>query len=169
VKPTINSHKLDNKSLELAHEAASTEIHSLEAKLLELGQTLQRISNEKALLVANQVKLPATSAEIQAHIQKLGISPLSLLNIASIPSRALADYKTCLESKLEEIKERKKEEKRKLENDLCCICMANKKDTALQPCGHVLCLSCVEMMQKSNRKVCHVCRQPIVSKMSIYL
>lgn len=46
---------------------------------------------------------------------------------------------------------------------VCCICMAEVAVTAFVPCGHIFCMNC-----SKKTTMCHVCRQPVSSKMRLY-
>jgi hypothetical protein len=81
----------------LAAQAANNKIDALETRLQKL----------------EKVKLPVTIGELSAYLQKLSLSPLSLLDISSIPSSELAEHKQHLASKMKELKDRKNREKEK--------------------------------------------------------
>jgi E3 ubiquitin-protein ligase RGLG len=50
------------------------------------------------------------------------------------------------------------------ENDhQCCVCMERHKNTALG-CGHVLCENCARSVS-----TCPLCKQPIASRLKLYL
>jgi len=45
--------------------------------------------------------------------------------------------------------------------DLCCVCMDQRKDAVVTPCGHrAMCVRCGDMLKARGRK-CPMCRQPI--------
>lgn len=44
----------------------------------------------------------------------------------------------------------------------CSICMERRKDTAFQ-CGHTACAVCA-----ANLSTCHICRQPVASRIKIF-
>lgn len=45
--------------------------------------------------------------------------------------------------------------------DQCCVCMDQRKDAVLTPCGHkAMCMQCAEMLKARERR-CPVCRQHI--------
>lgn len=48
---------------------------------------------------------------------------------------------------------------------LCAICMNNKKDMALIPCGHTFCQQCVH---RAHMKTCAICRQPVASTLRLH-
>ena len=45
----------------------------------------------------------------------------------------------------------------------CQICLVNESDTALSPCGHIVCSNCASKITK-----CPTCRQNITNKMPLY-
>lgn len=47
---------------------------------------------------------------------------------------------------------------------ICDICMANKKDIVLVPCGHTLCKEC-----RPNIEKCHFCNSKINGHLEIYI
>ncbi|CAE7241125.1 LUL3, partial [Symbiodinium microadriaticum] len=52
--------------------------------------------------------------------------------------------------------------------DICCICVAVPKDTALVPCGHkAMCWSCAEQVRLRGLG-CPVCRAPISAAMRVF-
>mmetsp|Transcript_46268 Transcript_46268/g.108084 ORF Transcript_46268/g.108084 Transcript_46268/m.108084 type:complete len:247 (+) Transcript_46268:35-775(+) len=52
--------------------------------------------------------------------------------------------------------------------DICCICVAVPKDTALVPCGHkAMCLSCAEQVRLRGLG-CPVCRAPISAAVRVF-
>ena len=56
--------------------------------------------------------------------------------------------------------------------DECPFCFEHSRDTALIPCGHVLCSMCVEAScptSKKQKRVCPVCRQPVTQTMRVFL
>ena len=58
----------------------------------------------------------------------------------------------------------KSEQKKKQDALECSICLENKKNTALIPCGHVFCENCLR-----NTTICYNCRLPIEKTHKIYL
>ena len=46
---------------------------------------------------------------------------------------------------------------------LCCICVTEAAIMAFVPCGHTFCMNCSKRAAQ-----CHVCRQPVTSKMRLY-
>lgn len=53
------------------------------------------------------------------------------------------------------------QERSKSEDKTCCICMERPTNTALHPCGHLLCSQCVVAK-------CPICRVPTKSRLRIY-
>merc|ERR1719345_708338 len=52
--------------------------------------------------------------------------------------------------------------------DKCCVCMDQRKDGVLVPCGHkAMCMSCAEMLKARDRR-CPVCRQNIGSVVRVF-
>jgi len=52
----------------------------------------------------------------------------------------------------------------------CQVCMARAKDTALVPCGHVLCAQCVTRSNDERLvEECPVCRETVRSTMRVYI
>ena len=52
----------------------------------------------------------------------------------------------------------------------CQVCMARAKDTALVPCGHVLCADCVTRANEERIvEECPVCRETVQSTMRVYI
>lgn len=50
----------------------------------------------------------------------------------------------------------------------CIICLTEAKDTAIMPCRHAcLCRYCAEMMKSQTDLKCPICRDPIISFLSI--
>jgi len=49
--------------------------------------------------------------------------------------------------------------------NICSICVTNRINTCLNPCGHTFCLNCINKM---NNK-CGMCRNNIISKIKIFL
>ncbi len=45
--------------------------------------------------------------------------------------------------------------------ELCKICAENDKDIRIEPCGHLVCLSCLEHWQEIGGDGCPFCRQEI--------
>eukprot|EP00917_Polyrhabdina_sp_WS-2016_P031050 GHVP01066184.1.p1 GENE.GHVP01066184.1~~GHVP01066184.1.p1 ORF type:complete len:268 (+),score=36.53 GHVP01066184.1:53-856(+) len=46
----------------------------------------------------------------------------------------------------------------------CLVCLSEKRDTVVLPCGHMcLCESCAQSMRLMKHKTCPICRQKIVS------
>jgi hypothetical protein len=44
----------------------------------------------------------------------------------------------------------------------CVICMEREKNALLLPCGHLsACMQCIEMVKKSTKPLCPICRQAI--------
>ena len=60
--------------------------------------------------------------------------------------------------------------KRKFEDEnLCCICLDNKKDNALIPCGHfVTCFDCAESVLQNDNPQCPVCRSNVHDMIHIF-
>ncbi|KAG4094450.1 hypothetical protein H8356DRAFT_1427894 [Neocallimastix lanati (nom. inval.)] len=53
-----------------------------------------------------------------------------------------------------------------LKNDSSCsICMEEKKNIALIPCGHCFCSSCIKQLGKKN---CPICRRLFIDTLHIY-
>jgi hypothetical protein len=46
---------------------------------------------------------------------------------------------------------------------LCCVCMAEPIVIAMGPCGHTFCTNC-----SKRTVVCHICRQPVTTRLRIY-
>jgi len=46
---------------------------------------------------------------------------------------------------------------------LCCICMTEPVVIALGPCGHTFCTNC-----SKRTIVCHICRQPVTTRLRVY-
>ena len=56
------------------------------------------------------------------------------------------------------------------ESTECQVCMARAKDTALVPCGHVLCADCVTRANDARLvEECPVCRETVQSTMRVYI
>ena len=56
------------------------------------------------------------------------------------------------------------------ESTECQVCMARAKDTALVPCGHVLCAQCVTRANEERIvEECPVCRETVQSTMRVYI
>jgi len=56
------------------------------------------------------------------------------------------------------------------ESTECQVCMARAKDTALVPCGHVLCADCVTRANEERIvEECPVCRETVQSTMRVYI
>ena len=56
------------------------------------------------------------------------------------------------------------------ESTECQVCMARAKDTALVPCGHVLCAECVTRSNDARLvEECPVCRETVQSTMRVYI
>ena len=56
------------------------------------------------------------------------------------------------------------------ESTECQVCMARAKDTALVPCGHVLCADCVKRANEERIvEECPVCRETVQSTMRVYI
>ena len=56
------------------------------------------------------------------------------------------------------------------ESTECQVCMARAKDTALVPCGHVLCAECVTRANEERIvEECPVCRETVQSTMRVYI
>ena len=55
--------------------------------------------------------------------------------------------------------------------DECPFCFERARDTALIPCGHVLCSTCVDAScpAKKSAHVCPVCRQKVTQTMRVFL
>ena len=52
----------------------------------------------------------------------------------------------------------------------CLVCMERPKDTALVPCGHVLCSVCVVRANDSRIcDVCPICRVDVKSTMRVFI
>lgn len=52
----------------------------------------------------------------------------------------------------------------------CGVCMLNEKDTALIPCGHMVCGDCAKnIVGLGNTNKCPFCRRPIDSKYKIFV
>lgn len=50
----------------------------------------------------------------------------------------------------------------------CCVCMDNRKDAVLVPCGHrCLCVKCGDLL-KSRRRTCPICRATITSVVRVH-
>ena len=54
-------------------------------------------------------------------------------------------------------------EKTREEEKCCAVCMERPKDTALVPCGHLLCQTCAREVER-----CHVCRNPVTQRLRTY-
>ena len=46
---------------------------------------------------------------------------------------------------------------------VCCICMVETAIMTFVPCGHIFCMNC-----SKKAAMCHVCRQPVTSKMRLF-
>ena len=56
------------------------------------------------------------------------------------------------------------------ESTECQVCMERMKDTALVPCGHVLCAQCVTRANEERIvEECPVCRETVQSTMRVYI
>jgi len=54
--------------------------------------------------------------------------------------------------------------------DLCCVCLAARRDCALVPCGHVvLCFACGAHLMAQPRARCPVCRDPAQAHVKLFL
>uniref|UniRef100_A0A914E9H0 RING-type domain-containing protein n=1 Tax=Acrobeloides nanus TaxID=290746 RepID=A0A914E9H0_9BILA len=52
-----------------------------------------------------------------------------------------------------------------MDENLCCICLENKPEIVLIPCGHAkFCQGCADMF-----KECPICRSTVVMKQRIFL
>jgi len=68
--------------------------------------------------------------------------------------------KTCITIHEKNLKELKNKEASPLE---CSICMNNKINVALVPCGHTYCDDCI-----CTSSFCYKCRSPIISRIKLY-
>jgi len=95
----------------------------------------------------------------------LGCSAMSLLL-----STALGDFLTA-EEELAGILTSDQIEQQALQvagQDRCCVCMDNRKDAVLTPCGHkAMCVQCAEMLKARERR-CPVCRQGISAVVRVF-
>lgn len=54
-------------------------------------------------------------------------------------------------------------------SELCCVCMANQKNTVIYPCGHrALCNACAKDVKSRASKRCPLCRTQIKDIITIY-
>lgn len=55
-----------------------------------------------------------------------------------------------------------------IEEELCAICMENRRDLALDPCGHLyICQKCEENLLSQKNKVCPICMTPFKSTLKV--
>lgn len=53
----------------------------------------------------------------------------------------------------------------KIERNICNVCVTNKIDTCINPCGHTFCAVCVDKMKSK----CGMCRGEIKNKIKMYI
>jgi DNA repair exonuclease SbcCD ATPase subunit len=51
----------------------------------------------------------------------------------------------------------------------CSLCLDNPRDCCLQPCGHIFCLNCVEILKAQRKPQCPTCREEILQFSKVYL
>lgn len=121
------------------------------------------------------IDLNAQLLGAQASLRDLrAADPLDMLQIEDIPAKDLVEQ---LEARLGALLDRAKERKNKLQqNEIeelsnmlkCPICQDEKKNTSLDPCGHVLCKRCAGTILK-DMKACPLCRQEVKGAHNVYL
>ncbi len=56
-----------------------------------------------------------------------------------------------------------------LPEQVCCICLAEKADTACVPCGHLCaCGACLKTLSSAEDSRCPMCRTPVTGVLRIY-
>jgi len=96
--------------------------------------------------------------QIQIFKDKIKILIDTNLNEINKNNKKIASFKTL-------IRECLKDEDNDYEINICNICVTNKIDTCLNPCGHTFCLNCVDKMHNS----CAMCRKIISTKIKMYI
>jgi len=155
----------------------------LKATLRENKQAMEFLTKENNELTSEAQKLQAelqhtpTLQQAQQYMRKHKIDVFDLIALDDIS--ALSDAEQCiskLKAKLELLKTKRTSiQQRQIENlqdqlhwSECPICIDQKKDVSLVPCGHSMCKACSELVL-SKTKNCPICRNPVQTQIPMYL
>lgn len=119
---------------------------------------------EQYLLNSSIPNLPAVplQPQTQSTTVEAEIASFTSLNQCNVFQTKLDQWTALLQTKKEEIIARQPQE-------LCAICLDQRKSMALVPCGHVcLCDGCAEVVMNRPRRTCPLCTQAVESRMRVY-